>query len=61
MRAAIKRRDVLRMGGAGTRKKVIVIGAGIAGLSCTCDLARRNHDAAVLEASGRPVRMSELS
>src|SRR5439155_16770874 len=35
-------------------KAVIVIGAGIAGLSCAYELVRRGHDATVVEASGRP-------
>ena len=61
----MRRRDMLRMGGAalgglataqgaGTKKRVIVIGAGIAGLSCAYELVRRGHDPIVLEASGRP-------
>src|SRR5207247_6051392 len=61
---SIKRRDVLKLSGAaltgtlagqtaGAKKKVIVIGAGIAGLSCGYELMRRGHDVTVLEASGR--------
>src|SRR3982750_1534557 len=38
---------------AGVKRKVIVIGAGIAGLSCSYELVRRGHDVTVLEASGR--------
>src|SRR5437867_9045891 len=39
---------------ASTKKRVIVVGAGIAGLSCAYELRRRGHDVTVLEASGRP-------
>src|SRR5690349_9916842 len=39
---------------SGTKKSVIVIGAGIAGLSCAYELKRRGHDVMVLEATGRP-------
>src|SRR5215470_280406 len=35
------------------KKRVIVMGAGIAGLSCAYELVRRGHDVTVLEASGR--------
>jgi len=34
-------------------KKVIVAGAGIAGLSCAYELMKRGHDVTVLEASAR--------
>jgi monoamine oxidase len=37
----------------GAKKRVILVGAGIAGLSCAYELVRRGHDAIVLEASGR--------
>src|SRR5580765_4540271 len=40
-------------GRAGAKKTVIVIGAGIAGLSCAYELMRRGHNVTVLEASGR--------
>jgi monoamine oxidase len=39
---------------SGRKKSVIIIGAGIAGLSCAYELLRRGHDVMVLEASGRP-------
>jgi len=38
---------------AGTRKRVLVIGGGIAGLSCAYELMRLGHNVTVLEASGR--------
>jgi monoamine oxidase len=38
---------------AGRRKKVIVAGAGIAGLACAYKLAKGNFDVVVLEAAGR--------
>jgi monoamine oxidase len=65
--SSINRRDVLRLAGAGLAaasavparpqtsrpKKIIVGGAGIAGLSCAYELMKRGHDVTVLEASGR--------
>src|SRR5437660_416492 len=61
----LNRRDLLKLTAAvvanraasqsaGAKKSVIVIGAGIAGLSCAFELVRRGHDVMVLEASGRP-------
>jgi monoamine oxidase len=35
------------------KKRVIVVGAGIAGLSCAYELVRRGHEVTVLEATGR--------
>src|SRR5438270_13986246 len=64
----MQRRDMLRISGtamansmipssnaqsAGAKKRVIVIGAGIAGLSCAYELMKRGHDVTVLEASAR--------
>jgi monoamine oxidase len=60
----LNRRDVLKIGAAllgtgmasqssASKKTVIVIGAGIAGLSCAYELTKRGHDVTVLEASGR--------
>ena len=61
--AAITRRDALKLAGAalvpqvdqGQRrvKRVIVAGAGIAGLSCAWELVRRGHEVTVVEASAR--------
>src|SRR4051795_10094838 len=58
------RRDVLKAGGTAlaalaastaraASKSVVVMGAGIAGLSCAYELKRRGHHVTVLEASGR--------
>src|SRR5437763_2110565 len=60
----MKRRVVLKAGGTAlaalaapaaraAKKAVIVVGAGIAGLSCAYELTKRGHDVTVLEASGR--------
>src|SRR4029077_9517667 len=38
---------------AGAKKTVLVMGGGIAGLSCAYELMKRGHDVTVLEASGR--------
>src|SRR5438105_2143832 len=62
----INRRDLFRAGGTamaglatsmaqstGAKKRVLVIGAGISGLSCAYELMGRGHNVTVLEASGR--------
>jgi len=64
----MKRRDLLRISSvalaglagnsaagqsAGTKKRVLVIGGGISGLSCAYELMRLGHNVTVLEASGR--------
>ncbi len=62
----MKRRDTLKLAGllvdplkpwaaetARSRKRVLIAGAGIAGLVCAYELTRRGHEAVVLEASNR--------
>jgi NADPH-dependent 2,4-dienoyl-CoA reductase/sulfur reductase-like enzyme len=62
----LNRRDVLKLSGllvdpiapwpvmaARTTKRVLVAGAGLAGLSCAWELTKRGHDVLVLEASDR--------
>ena len=65
----MNRRDALKIGGAaiagrlaatatpaqtsGRKKKVIVVGGGIAGLACAYELMKRGHEVVVLEATGR--------
>jgi len=39
---------------SGAKKNVVVIGAGISGLSCAYELSKRGHNVMVLEATGRP-------
>jgi monoamine oxidase len=59
----VNRRDLLKIGAAAlatpaaaqprVAKKVIIVGGGIAGLSCGYDLMQRGHEVVVLEAAGR--------
>src|SRR5437762_2749976 len=64
MMSDLNRRTALKMGVAllgtstvgqssASKKAVIVVGGGIAGLSCAYELTKRGHDVTVLEASGR--------
>ena len=60
----MNRRDVLKTAAGSlaaalpltpkTRKRVIISGAGIGGLSCAWELVKLGHDPVVLEAAGRP-------
>ena len=65
-RDSISRRNVLKLSAllldpvspwpvqaASTPKRVIVAGAGLAGLTCAFELMKRGHDVTVLEASDR--------
>jgi len=65
----MNRRDLLRIGRTaiagtlaataapaqtrGRKKKIIVVGGGIAGLACAYELMKRGHEVVVLEATGR--------
>ena len=62
----VHRRDILKLAAlltnisrpwpvaaAAQPKRVIVAGAGLAGLSCAWELSKRGHDVVVLEASNR--------
>jgi monoamine oxidase len=59
--SALTRREALKLASAALvplqaprpAKRVIIAGAGIAGLSCAWELVRRGHDVTVLEASDR--------
>src|SRR3954468_10602973 len=64
--SSLRRRDLLMLGAllvdptrawpvkaASKPKRVIVAGAGLAGLSCAWELTKRGHDVLVLEASNR--------
>lgn len=60
--SGITRRDALKLAGIAllpqvrpqtARRRIIVVGAGIAGLSCAWELVRRGHDVTVMEASAR--------
>ena len=61
LNTTITRRDALKLAAAGLLpqagpskpRKILVAGAGIAGLSCAYELVRRGHDVTVVEASGR--------
>jgi monoamine oxidase len=61
-RAALTRREALKLASAALlplqaqgrpKKRVVIAGAGIAGLSCAWELVRRGHEVTVLEASDR--------
>jgi monoamine oxidase len=46
--------EALGLGRTGAPRKVVVMGAGLAGLSAGYELTRAGHDVTVLEAQGRP-------
>jgi monoamine oxidase len=53
LRSAAATTLIAPLASAAAKKKVLIIGAGIGGLSCGYDLVQRGHDVTILEASRR--------